>query len=282
MNILVTGAAGQLGTDVTAEALRRGHQVAATDADSMDITDPKAVKNTLNNIKPDCVIHCAAYTQVDAAQEQAALCRKINADGTQNIADACRAADCKLIYPSTDYVFDGSGTEPWRPHSRRCPLNVYGQTKYEGELAVQQVKKHYIVRIAWVFGKNGKNFVNTMLKLAQNHCAISVVNDQIGTPTYTADLARLLCDMAQREQYGVYHVTNSGGYISWYDFARAIFEQSGKAIDVIPVTSAQFAAKAPRPLNSRLDQSDLEKNGFEPLPHWQDALKRYLTEIGAI
>lgn len=282
MQILVTGAAGQLGTDVIAELQKRGHHAVATDTDTMDITDSAAVAAVFKKEKPDCVIHCAAYTQVDAAEENEALCRRINKTGTENIAAACKKADCKLIYLSTDYVFDGGGETPWKPYDKRAPLNVYGQTKYEGELAAEQVKKHYIVRIAWVFGKNGKNFVKTMLGLAEKHAELSVVNDQIGTPTYTPDLARLLCDMAEKEKYGTYHATNSGGYISWYDFAKAIFEISGKTVNVIPVTSAQFGSKAKRPSNSRLDKSDLEKNGFAPLPHWKDALKRYLTETGVI
>lgn len=282
MQILVTGAAGQLGTDVIAELQKRGHHAVATDTDTMDITDSAAVAAVFKKEKPDCVIHCAAYTQVDAAEENEVLCRRINKTGTENIAAACKKADCKLIYLSTDYVFDGGGEAPWKPYDKRAPLNVYGQTKYEGELAAEQVEKHYIVRIAWVFGKNGKNFVKTMLSLAETHAELSVVNDQIGTPTYTPDLASLLCDMAEKEKYGIYHATNSGGYISWYDFAKAIFEISGKTVNVIPVTSAQFGSKAKRPSNSRLDKSDLEKNGFAPLPHWKDALKRYLTETGVI
>ncbi len=302
MKIFVTGVGGQLGHDVMNELARRGQEGVGSDiqplysgvADGsavttapyvqLDITDADAVERVLTEAHPDAVIHCAAWTAVDAAEdaEQVETVRAINAGGTRNIAAVCKALDCKMIYISTDYVFDGQGTEPWQPDCRDYrPLNVYGQTKLEGELAVSELlEKYFIVRIAWVFGRNGKNFIRTMLNLGKTHDTIRVVNDQIGTPTYTCDLARLLADMVETEKYGYYHATNEGGYISWYDFTKEIFRQAGYATKVIPVTTAEYGlSKAARPFNSRLDKSKLRAAGFAPLPTWQDALARYLNEL---
>ena len=302
MRIFVTGVGGQLGHDIINELYKRGHEGIGSDiaaaysgvADGsavttapyfpMDITDSASVETTLTQIKPDAVIHCAAWTAVDAAEEpeNIAKVRNINAVGTQNIATVCKKLDCKMIYISTDYVFDGQGDAPWQPDCKAYkPLNVYGQTKLEGELAVANtLDKYFIVRIAWVFGLNGNNFIKTMLKLSEKYDALRVVSDQIGTPTYTLDLSRLLVDMAESEKYGYYHATNEGGYISWYDFACEIFRQAGKSMAVTPVTTAQYGlSKAARPFNSRLDKSKLTANGFTPLPSWQDALSRYLKEI---
>lgn len=292
MKFFVTGAGGQLGHDVINELMRRGHEAvgsylsAATDNSliRLDITDKEEVGHVIGKFNPDAVIHCAAWTNVDMAEDTDKLerVRAINVDGTQNIADVCRKLNCKMTYLSTDYVFDGEGTRPWEPDCEAYrPLNVYGQTKLDGELAVRNMlDKYFIVRIAWVFGKNGKNFVRTMLNLGKSHDMIRVVNDQIGTPTYTYDLARLLVDMNETEKYGCYHVTNEGDYISWYDFACEIFRQAGTKVKVVPVTTEEYGQnKAVRPLNSRLDRSKLIKNGFKPLPTWQDALKRYLKEI---
>ena len=292
MKILVTGVAGQLGYDVVNELTRRGHTAIGTDvAESslisttkLDITDKSAVCELISNIKPDAVIHCAAWTAVDAA-EDAENCKKvfaINEEGTANIAQACRDIDCKMIYISTDYVFSGQGTEPWKADCKEySPLNVYGESKLNGELAVSAIlDKYFIVRIAWVFGKNGSNFIKTMLNIGKKYDALRVVNDQIGTPTYTFDLARLLVDMVETDKYGYYHATNEGGYISWYEFACEIFRQAGYSTKVIPVTTAEYGlSKAARPFNSRLDKSKLFENGFKPLPDWKDALMRYLKEI---
>lgn len=292
MKILVTGVAGQLGYDVVNELTRRGHTAIGTDvAESslipttkLDITDKSAVCELISNIKPDAVIHCAAWTAVDAA-EDAANYKKvfaINEEGTANIAQACRDIDCKMIYISTDYVFSGQGTEPWKADCKEySPLNVYGESKLNGELAVSAIlDKYFIVRIAWVFGKNGSNFIKTMLNIGKKYDALRVVNDQIGTPTYTFDLARLLVDMVETDKYGYYHATNEGGYISWYEFACEIFRQAGYSTKVIPVTTAEYGlSKAARPFNSRLDKSKLFENGFKPLPDWKDALMRYLKEI---
>ena len=303
MRVFVTGVAGQLGHDVMNELARRGHEGIGTDlageysgiADgsavtkmpyvSLDITDAAAVERVLFEIKPDAVVHCAAWTAVDLAEDEDKVdkVRAINAGGTANIARVCKALDCKLLYLSTDYVFDGQGTEPWDPDCKDFkPLNVYGQTKLEGEQAVRSLlEQYFIVRIAWVFGVNGKNFIKTMLNVGKTHDTVRVVNDQIGTPTYTLDLARLLVDMIETDKYGCYHATNEGGYISWYDFTREIFRQAGYTTRVIPVTTAEYGlSKAARPFNSRLDKSKLVRSGFEPLPTWQDALRRYLTEIG--
>ena len=252
---------------------------------SLDITNAEAVSKTLEELRPDAVIHCAAWTAVDLAEDDDKVekVRAVNAGGTRNIANACKAQDCKMLYLSTDYVFDGQGTEPWKPDCKDYkPLNVYGQTKLEGELAVSEtLEKYFIVRIAWVFGLNGKNFIKTMLNVGKTHDTVRVVNDQIGTPTYTYDLARLLVDMIESDKYGYYHATNEGGYISWYDFTCEIFRQAGYSTKVIPVTTEEYGlSKAARPFNSRLDKHKLVENGFQPLPSWQDALSRYLVEIG--
>lgn len=284
MRVLVTGVKGQLGYDTVNELEKRGHTAIGVDIEEMDITDSASVERVIGEAKPEVVIHCAAWTAVDAAEEEENISkvRAVNAKGTENIAKVCKALDCKMIYISTDYVFDGQGTEPWQPDCKDYkPLNVYGQTKLEGELAVaNNLDKYFIVRIAWVFGVNGKNFIKTMLNVGKKYDTVRVVNDQIGTPTYTYDLARLLVDMAESEKYGYYHATNEGGYISWYDFTCEIFKQAGYSTKVVPVTTAEYGlSKAARPFNSRLDKSKLKANGFEPLPVWQDALSRYLKEI---
>lgn len=282
MRILVTGVKGQLGFDIVNECAKRGIETVGVDVEEMDITDAAKVDEVITNANVDAVIHCAAWTAVDAAEDHVDVCRKVNANGTENIAKVCKKLDIKMIYISTDYVFDGQGTDPWQPDCKDYkPLNVYGQTKLEGELAVaSNVEKFFIVRIAWVFGVNGKNFIKTMLRLGETHDTLRVVNDQIGTPTYTYDLARLLVDMVQTEKYGYYHATNEGGYISWAEFAAEIFRQAGLNTHVIPVTTAEYGlSKAARPFNSRLDKSKLVENGFVPLPTWKDALSRYLKEI---
>ncbi len=284
MKVLVTGSKGQLGSDLINELTARGHVAVGVDVEEMDVTDRAAVKKVINSVKPDVVIHCAAWTAVDAAEEEENVkkVRAINAYGTAYIAEECKNIDCKMIYISTDYVFDGRGTKPWDPDCKDYkPLNVYGETKLEGEKAVEKaLEKFFIVRIAWVFGLMGKNFIKTMLALGKKYDSLRVVNDQVGTPTYTYDLARLLADMAETEKYGYYHVTNEGGYISWYEFAKEIFRQAGYNTEVKPVTTAEYGlSKAVRPFNSRLDKSKLSENGFKPLPTWQDALERYLKEI---
>lgn len=289
MKVLVTGVGGQLGHDVMNELKKRGHDAIGTDVQgdcdlNLDITDAAAVTAAIRQAAPDGVIHCAAWTAVDAAEEQEALVRTVNAVGTANLAAACKETGCKMMYISTDYVFDGQGQTPWQPDCKDYkPLNVYGQTKLEGELAVAEtLETYFIVRIAWVFGKNGKNFVKTMLSLSEKYDALRVVCDQIGTPTYTFDLARLLVDMIETDKYGYYHATNEGGYISWYDFACEIFRQAGKKTGVQAVTTAEYGlSRAARPFNSRLDKSKLAAMGFQPLPTWQDALARYLKEIEA-
>lgn len=296
MLVFVTGVNGQLGYDTVKELLSRGHRVigsgtaaecrCACEYCRLDITDTVAVNAALMRIKPDAVIHCAAWTAVDAAEDEENRGRvyAVNVDGTANIASACSALDCKLLYISTDYVFDGQGDEPWRPDCRTyAPLNVYGRSKLEGELAVASaVERFFIVRTAWVFGVNGKNFVRTMLELGRTHDSLRVVNDQIGTPTYTPDLARLLANMIESEKYGYYHATNEGGFISWYDFAVEIFRQAGYSVEVIPVSTAEYGlSKAARPFNSRLDKGKLTQCGFVLLPDWKDALSRYLNEIHA-
>ena len=303
MKFFVTGVGGQLGHDVMNELAKRGHVGVGSDmapaysgvADGsavttmpyvqLDITDAAAVEKAISEVNPDAVIHCAAWTAVDLAEDDAnvAKVRAVNAGGTQNIANACKKLGCKMTYISTDYVFDGQGTEPWKPDCKDYkPLNVYGQTKLEGELAVSgTLEKYFIVRIAWVFGLNGKNFIKTMLNVGKSHDTVRVVNDQIGTPTYTLDLSRLLIDMNETEKYGYYHATNEGGFISWYDFTCEIFKQAGYSTKVVPVTTAEYGlSKAARPFNSRLDKSKLVEAGFKPLPTWQDALARYLKEIG--
>lgn len=302
MKILVTGVCGQLGHDVVNELAARGHEAIGSDIAlsyagamdatavttapyvQMDITDCAAVERVLGEIAPDAVIHCAAWTAVDAAEdeENREKVHAINAGGTENIAKVCARLGCKMMYISTDYVFDGQGEMPWAADCEDYgPLSVYGQTKLDGELAVRKwLERYFIVRIAWVFGKNGKNFIRTMLNIGQKYPVLRVVNDQIGTPTYTYDLARLLVDMIESEKYGVYHATNEGGYISWADFAKEIFAQAGMDTQVTPVTTAEYGlSKAARPFNSRLDKSKLIQMGFEPLPDWRDALKRYLKEI---
>jgi dTDP-4-dehydrorhamnose reductase len=279
MKALVTGIRGQLGYDVVKELQRRGHEAIGVNSEEMDITDSQKVSQVITNAKADIVIHCAAYTAVDAAEDHKEICYKVNAEGTRNIANICKKLDLKMIYISTDYVFDGTGERPWEPDDKREPLNYYGQTKYEGELAVESLlEKYFIVRIAWVFGINGKNFVKTMLNLAEKMDKITVVNDQVGSPTYTYDLARLLVDMAETDKYGHYHVTNEG-YCTWYEFAKEIFKQAGKNITVEPVTSEQYPSKAKRPSNSRMSKDKLDENGFMRLPDWQDALARYLKCI---
>lgn len=284
MRVLVTGVKGQLGYDVVRELRRRGEEAIGVDVEEMDITDESAVRAFLTACRPDAVVHCAAWTAVDLAEEPQnhEKVRAINVCGTQYIAAVCKEIDAKMIYISTDYVFDGQGETPWNADCKAYrPLNVYGQTKLEGELAVSQtLEKYFIVRIAWVFGKNGKNFVKTMLQVGKKYDTVRVVCDQIGTPTYTADLARLLVDMLSTEKYGYYHATNEGGYISWYDFTKEIYKQAGLTTNVLPVTTAEYGlSKAARPFNSRLDKSKLRENGFAPLPAWQDALARYLQEI---
>lgn len=284
MKVIVTGAKGQLGYDVVNELSKRGHHAIGVDICEMDITDESSVQRVLTAEAPDAVIHCAAWTAVDAAEdeENRETVRRVNHEGTANIARVCKQLDCKLLYISTDYVFDGQGETPWQPdcHAYR-PLSVYGQTKLDGELAVSSIlERYFIVRIAWVFGLNGKNFVKTMLALSEKYDTLRVVNDQIGTPTYTFDLARLLVDMIESDKYGYYHATNEGGYISWADFAAEIFRQANKSTRVIPVTTAEYGvSKAKRPFNSRLDKSKLIERGFVPLPTWQDALSRYLKEL---
>ena len=279
MKVLVTGVKGQLGYDVVNELEKRGHIAIGTDIEEMDITNKDSVSSVIKESTPDAVIHCAAYTAVDAAEDNEAICRKINAEGTQNIADVCKELDIKMTYISTDYVFDGEGERPWEPEDERTPLNVYGQTKYEGELAVQNtLDKYFIVRIAWVFGVNGKNFIKTMLNLGKTRDSLTVVNDQFGSPTYTYDLAKLLVDMVETEKYGIYHATNEG-ICTWYEFACEIFKQAGISVKVSPVSASEYPAKAKRPSNSRMSKEKLTQNGFEKLPTWQDALSRYLKEI---
>ncbi|MDO4272826.1 MAG: dTDP-4-dehydrorhamnose reductase [Eubacteriales bacterium] len=279
MKVLVTGVKGQLGHDVMNELAKRGYEGVGVDVEEMDITDSAAVERVMRMAGVDKVMHCAAWTAVDAAEDQVELCRKVNALGTENIAKMCKELDLPMVYLSTDYVFDGEGTRPWEPDDERHPLNVYGQTKYEGELAIEKyLDKYFIVRIAWVFGVNGKNFIKTMLKLSENHDTITVVNDQIGSPTYTYDLARLLVDMLESDKYGRYHATNEG-LCSWYEFAQEIFRQAGKDVKVVPVSSEEYPAKAKRPHNSRMNKDKLDEMGFTRLPSWQDALSRYLKEI---
>lgn len=305
MKVFVTGVGGQLGYDVVHRLRSRGIECVGTDildawVDTieddiknnvpyvkLDITDASAVEKVIEDSGCDVVVHCAAWTAVDMAEDDDKVekVRAINAGGTQNIANACKKIDAKMVYISTDYVFDGQGTEPWDPDCKDYkPLNVYGQTKLEGELAVSEtLDKYFIVRIAWVFGVNGNNFIKTMLKVGKEHDEIKVVNDQIGTPTFTYDLARLLCDMIETDKYGYYHATNEGGYISWYDFTVEIFKQVGYATKVTPVTTAEYGESvAARPFNSRLDRSKIVKNGFEPLPDWKDAVRRYLEAVKAI
>lgn len=284
MKVLVTGVKGQLGHDVVNELKKRNHTPFGVDIEEMDITDKGSVKTVITEVNPDAVIHCAAWTAVDLAEDEDKKQKvfEINEGGTKNIAEVCKKLNCKMMYISTDYVFDGQGETPWQPDCKDYkPLNVYGESKLKGELAVSELlNKYFIVRIAWVFGLNGKNFIKTMLNLSETHNTLKVVNDQIGTPTYTYDLARLLVDMIETEKYGYYHATNEGGYISWYDFACEIFKTAGKATTVLPVSTLEYGiSRAKRPFNSRLDKSKLINNGFVPLPTWQDALKRYIKEL---
>lgn len=302
MKVFVTGVCGQLGHDVMNELASRGYEGIGSDLKPkyagvqdgtpvtrakyvpLDITDQDAVRKTIEEIHPDVIVHCAAWTAVDAAEDadKKPLVQKINVDGTQNLADAAKAVDAKMVYISTDYVFNGLGTEPWEPDCKDyAPLNVYGQTKLGGELAVANtLEKYFIVRIAWVFGLNGKNFIKTMLSVGKTHDEVRVVSDQVGTPTYTLDLARLLVDMILTDKYGYYHATNEGGYISWYDFTKEIYRQAGLTTKVIPVTTEEYGqSKAARPFNSRLDKSKLVKAGFQPLPDWKDAVARYLKAL---
>lgn len=281
MKILVTGVKGQLGHDVVEEAEKRGIEAEGFDIDTMDITDKEGVERIIRNGSYDAVVHCAAWTAVDKAEEPELFdkVRAVNALGTKYIADVCRELDIPVMYFSTDYVFDGEGTRPWQINDPKNPLNVYGITKSEGEDYIFQNPKQWTMRISWVFGRNGSNFIKTMLHLGQTRDALTVVDDQVGLPTYTYDLARLVVDMVQTDKYGVYHVANTGDYISWYDFAKEIFRQAGLDVKVTPVTSDQYPAKAKRPHNSRMDMSDLEKNGFTPLPSWKDALSRYMEVI---
>ena len=294
MKVLVTGTSGQLGYDVMQELQKRGIDCLGADRSGgeqynfqtikLDITDKEAVDKALSDYRPDAVVHCAAWTNVDAAEapENLTTVRKVNVDGSANLATACSKNGAKIIYISTDYVFNGQGEKPWRPDEKDfAPLNVYGQSKLDGEKAVSAATdKFFIVRIAWVFGKNGKNFVKTMLDVGRKHPEVKVVCDQIGTPTYTPDLARLLVDMVETDKYGFYHATNEGGYISWADFTKEIFKQANIKSKVVPVTTAEYGASvAARPFNSRLDKSKLEQNGFSPLPTWQDALSRYLRNL---
>lgn len=299
MKVFVTGVSGQLGHDVMNELAKRGYEGVGSDIQpayggvqdgtpvtsmpyvSLDITNSEAVLHAIKEVNPDVIVHCAAWTAVDMAEDddKVELVRAVNTGGTQNMADAAKAVDAKMVYISTDYVFDGQGTEPWDPDCKDYkPMNVYGETKLGGELAVSgTLEKYFIVRIAWVFGVNGKNFIKTMLNVGKTHDEVRVVNDQIGTPTYTYDLSRLLVDMIETDKYGYYHATNEGGYISWYDFTCEIYRQAGYTTKVTPVTTAEYGlSKAVRPFNSRLDKSKLVKNGFEPLPTWQDAVSRYL------
>lgn len=296
MKVFVTGVGGQLGFDVMNELAKRGHKAIGSDIlpkekiivpfeyVQLDIRDNNAVERAISSIKPDAFVHCAAWTAVDAAEDEAnkAKVYAINVDGTRYIAEVCKKVDCKMVYISTDYVFNGEGTEPWQPDCKEyAPLNVYGDSKLKGELAVAELlEKYFIVRIAWVFGKNGNNFIKTMLNVGKKYDTLRVVNDQIGTPTYTYDLARLLVDMIETDKYGYYHATNEGGFISWYDFACEIFKQAGYATKVVPVTTAEYGlSKAKRPVNSRLNKTKLTENGFKALPDWRNALKRYLNEI---
>jgi len=277
MKVLVTGVKGQLGYDVVRELQKRGHEAVGVDIDEMDITDAAAVERVMTEVQPDAVIHCSAYTAVDCAEEDIEICRRVNVDGTSNIAKICKKLDCKMLYLSTDYIFSGDGERPWEPDDEASPLNAYGQSKYDGELALKKyVEKYFIVRISWVFGINGNNFIKTMLRLGRENGAVKVVDDQIGSPTYTYDLARLLVDMIESDRYGAYHATNEG-ICSWYEFAKEIFRAAGMDnVSVTPVKSGEFPVKAKRPKNSRMSKEKLVTNGFSLLPAWQDAVARYI------
>lgn len=280
MKVLVTGIRGQLGHDVVNELEKRGHEAFGVDVEEMDITDAGQVRRIMQSTAPDAVIHCSAYTAVDRAEDEPQQCRMVNAEGTKYIAEECARLGCKLLYLSTDYIFSGGGERPWEPEDEADPLNVYGQTKYEGEQEIiKRLEKYFIVRISWVFGINGNNFIKTMLRLGKERGAVSVVNDQIGSPTYTYDLAVLLVDMIKSEAYGAYHASNEG-FCSWYEFAKEIFRAAGMdRVQVTPVSSDEFPAKAKRPSNSRMSKEKLVENGFNKLPDWQDAVQRYLREL---
>ena len=278
MKVLVTGVNGQLGHDIVEECQKRNIEAIGVDVKEMDITDAHQVDEVITETKPDAIIHCAAWTAVDKAEDEVEQCRKVNRDGTKHIVDVCEKLELPLMYFSTDYVFDGQGEEPWNEYDERHPLNVYGKTKYEGELEVERLKKHFIIRISWVFGINGGNFIKTMLRLGKERKEVSVVNDQIGSPTYTYDLARLCVDMIQTKEYGTYHATNEG-ICSWYEFACEIFKQAKMDVIVHPVDSTQFPTRAVRPKNSRMNKTELDKHGFTRLPSWQDALERYLDTL---
>lgn len=280
MKVLVTGINGQLGHDVIRELEKRGHEAVGVDIEEMDITDAACVRRVMTRTVPEAVIHCSAYTAVDRAEEEVELCRRVNAEGTKNVAEVCAELDCKLLYLSTDYIFSGEGERPWEPGDEPDPLNVYGLTKYEGEQEIKsRINKFFIVRISWVFGVNGNNFIKTMLRLGRENGAVRVVDDQIGSPTYTYDLAVLLVDMIETEKYGEYHATNEG-VCSWYEFAKEIFAVAGMSeVEVTPVSSEEFPVKAKRPKNSRMSKEELIKNGFNKLPSWQDAVKRYVPLV---
>lgn len=280
MKVLVTGINGQLGHDVMGELKKRGHEAVGVDIGEMDITDAGCVKRVMTQTAPEAVIHCSAYTAVDRAEEEVELCRRVNAEGTKNVAEVCAELDCKLLYLSTDYIFSGEGERPWEPGDEPDPLNVYGLTKYEGEQEIKsRLNKYFVVRISWVFGVNGNNFIKTMLRLGRENGAVRVVDDQIGSPTYTYDLAVLLVDMIETEKYGEYHASNEG-ICSWYEFAKEIFAAAGmNEVEVTPVSSEEFPAKAKRPKNSRMSKEKLVKNGFNKLPSWQDAVKRYVPLV---
>lgn len=280
MKVLVTGVKGQLGYDVVRELEKRGHTAVGVDIDEMDITDAAAVERVLTETQPEAVIHCSAFTAVDRAEDETELCRRVNVEGTKNIAKICKKLDCKMLYLSTDYIFSGDGERPWEPDDEASPLNAYGQSKYDGELALKKyVEKYFIVRISWVFGINGNNFIKTMLRLGRENGAVKVVDDQIGSPTYTYDLSRLLVDMIESGRYGAYHATNEG-ICSWYEFAKEIFRAAGmNDVSVTPVKSGEFPVKAKRPKNSRMSKEKLVANGFTLLPAWQDAVARYVKEL---
>ena len=280
MKVLVTGVKGQLGYDVVRELQSRGHEAIGVDIEEMDITDETAVSRVMEETAPETVIHCSAFTAVDRAEEEQELCYTVNVEGTENIAKMCQKLGCKMLYLSTDYIFSGEGQRPWEPEDTPSPLNAYGQSKYQGEVALRQyVDKYFIVRISWVFGINGNNFIKTMLRLGKENGAVKVVDDQIGSPTYTFDLAKLLVDMIETEQYGAYHATNEG-ICSWYEFAKEIFQEANmKEVTVTPVSSEEFPVKAKRPKNSRMSKEKLVQNGFSLLPSWQDAVKRYIKEL---
>ena len=280
MKILVTGIRGQLGHDVLEELQKRHIEAVGVNSDDMNITDKQSVDTTIDSIHPDAVIHCAAWTAVDAAEDETAACNAVNISGTEYIAEACKRINAVMMYFSTDYVFDGEGDTPWKPDDRTAPIGAYGRSKCLGEEAIRRIlpDRHFIIRLQWVYGINGKNFVKTMLKLSETHDRLTVVSDQIGGPSYTRDIARLACDMIATDKYGTYHAANTG-YCSWYEFAKAIFAEAGRKVEVVPVSSEEYPAKAKRPHNSRLDTSKLSANGFELLPPWQDALHRFIAEL---